>query len=269
MKYLTYTPPDDLASIVYRYWSLEGTVPDGQKYIHRTMANFCPELIFHYGGKFKELTRENNIETTFITGIHGQTDKIRRFIATDQYGIFGVILQPYAIPLLFGISSLETCNQLIDLPSIVGTVGVALTEQMLTVKDNFTRVQIINRFLKKRLQDFKRPEIVNAAQLICRKSGLVDVKQIAMQAFLSQRQFERNFKELIGFSPKSFARLVRFKSLINNYSKGDKSLTQVAYDFGYYDQSHFIQEFKSFSGYRPNTYFSGGANEIFYAPSAK
>ena len=85
------------------------------------MANFCPELIFHYGGKFNELTHENNIETTFITGIHGQTDKIRRFIA--------------------------------------------------------------------------------------------------MQAFLSQRQFERNFKELIGFSPKFFARLVRFKSLINNYKK--------------------------------------------------
>jgi AraC-like DNA-binding protein len=269
MKYLKYSPPNALTNIVHQYWSLEGKVPEGQKYIHRTMANFYPELIFHYGGRFMELTDENNIETAFIAGIHGQTDKIRRFIPTDQYGIFGVLLQPYAIPLLFGISSSETCNQLIDLPSIFGAVGITLKEQMLEAKDNFTRVEIINRFLKKRLRNFKRPEIVNAAQLIYKKSGMVDVKQIAMQSFLSQRQFERNFKELIGFSPKSFARLVRFKSLINNYNREDKSLTQVAYDFGYYDQSHFIQEFKSFSGYKPNTYFSGGASEIFYAPSAK
>lgn len=269
MKYLTYTAPDDLTDIVSQYWSLEGTIPDGQKYIHRTMANFRPELIFHYGGKFSERTSDDRVQTTFITGIHGQTDKIRRFIATDKYGIFGVILQPYAIPLLFGISSLETCNRLIDLPSILGADGITLTERMLTANDNSTRIQIINHFLKRKLRDYKRPEIIHAAQLICKKDGLVDVKQIATQAFLSQRQFERYFKELIGFRPKSFARLVRFKSLINNYNKGDKSLTQVAYDFGYYDQSHFIQEFKSFSGYKPGTYFSGGANEIFYAPSAK
>ena len=269
MKYLTYTPPDHLTNIVFQYWSLEGIIPGGQKYIHRTMANFRPELIFHYGGEFSELTTDDSIQTTFITGIHGQTDKIRRFIATDKYGIFGVLLQPYAIPLLFGISSLETSNQLIDLPSILGADGITLTERMITAKDNSTRIQIINHFLNRKLQDYKRPGIINVAQLICKKNGMVDVKKIAMQAFLSQRQFERNFKELIGFNPKTFARLVRFKSLINNYSKRDKSLTHIAYDFGYYDQSHFIQEFKSFSGYKPNTYFSGGANEIFYSPSSK
>ena len=267
MKYFSYKPPDNLADIVHFYWSLEGKIPYGQMYVLRTMANFCPELIFHYGGKFMEITCKNSIETTFITGIHGQTDKIRRFFATDQYGIFGVILHPYAIPLLFGISSLETSNQLIDLPSILGSDGEMLTEQMLTAQDNLTRIQIINQFIKKKLRVYKRPEIIDVTRLICRENGRVDVKRMAEQAFLSQRQFERNFKELTGFSPKTFARLVRFKSLINNYNQDDKSLTQVAYDFGYYDQSHFIRDFKSFSGYTPNTYFSGGASEIFYAPS--
>lgn len=256
-----------MTAIVQQYWTLEGNVPDRNGYVHRTMANFCPELIFHYGGRFKEIIQDNVFETTFMTGIHGQTDRIRRLTTTDNYGIFGVILQPYAIPLLFGVTALETKNQLIDLPSILGAEGVLLTDQIIGTKDTVARIQIVNNFLKRRFKTYKRPEIIQTVHSICKNNGIVDVKQTASQSFLSQRQFERNFKELIGFSPKTFARLVRFKSLASNYRKGDKSLTQVACDFGYYDQSHFIQEFKSFSGYNPNTYFSGGASEIFYAPS--
>ncbi|NOT93323.1 MAG: AraC family transcriptional regulator [Ferruginibacter sp.] len=43
-------------------------------------------------------------------------------------------------------------------------------------------------------------------------------------------------------------------------------MTEIAYDFGYYDQSHFIQDFKQFSGYSPKLYYDGKANDIFYAP---
>lgn len=269
MNYQTYKPPANLTEIVRHYWTLEGNVSHNKEYVHRTMANFCPELIFHYGGPFREVVQDNSIKTTFITGIHGQTDKIRRFMTTENYGIFGVILQPYVIPLILDVSSVEINNQLIDLPSILGKEGILLSEKILGAKDTITRIQTVNDFLKGKLKSYKRPEIIRAANFICDNNGVVDVKKIAAQSFLSQRQFERNFKELIGFSPKSFTRLVRFKSLVNEYNKGDKSLTQVAHDFGYYDQSHFIQEFKSFSGYKPNTYFSGGANEIFYAPSEK
>ncbi|MDP9041947.1 MAG: helix-turn-helix domain-containing protein, partial [Bacteroidota bacterium] len=191
---------------------------------------------------------------------------IRRFTAKENYGIFGVLLQPYAIPLLFGISSTEIKNELIDLTSLLGQSGKDITEQMLLAKDNAQRLQLISCFLEQRISEFERPEIVNATQRIYSLNGLVNVKNLADQFSLSQRQFERKFKEHIGFSPKSFSRIVRFKSLISNYKKENSTLTQVAYDFGYYDQAHFIQDFKQFSGYNPNAYFSGKADEVFYAP---
>ncbi|HTE12509.1 MAG TPA: helix-turn-helix domain-containing protein [Chitinophagaceae bacterium] len=266
MNYYTFKPPKILSHIVVRYWTLEGNVSIGQTYIHRTLANYCPELIFHYGGRFEELIDNNRIEKTFITGIHGQTNQIRRFTAKENYGIFGVLLQPYAIPGLFGISSTETKNELISLTSLLGRDGEDITEQMMLAKNNAQRLQLINSFLEQRISKFDRPEIVNATQIIYNLNGLVNIKNLADQSCLSQRQFERKFREHIGFSPKSFSRIVRFKSLINNYKKENSTLTQVAYDFGYYDQAHFIQDFKQFSGYNPNAYFSGKADEVFYAP---
>ena len=266
MNYYTFKPPQILSNIVDHYWTLDGTIPAGQLYVHRTLANFFPELIFHYGGAFQELITDNRIEKTFTTGLHSQTNQVRRFIAKERYGIFGVMLQPYAIPLLFKIPSAEIKNELIDLISLLGQEGKDITEQILMAKDNFQRVKLMNCFLEQRMLPFDRPEIVNATQLIYNSKGLVNIKNLSDQCCLSQRQFERKFIEHIGFSPKSFSRIVRFKSLLESYKKGDSTLTEVAYDFGYYDQAHFIQDFKQFSGYTPNRYFSGKANEVFYAP---
>ena len=137
---------------------------------------------------------------------------------------------------------------------------------MISAKGNSQRLQLINRFLERRIREFSRPEIVYASQRIYNLNGLVNIKNLANHFSMSPRQFERKFKECIGFSPKSFARIVRFKSLISSYKKGDSTLTKVAYDFGYYDQAHFIQDFKQFSGYNPHAYFSGEAKEVFYAP---
>jgi len=264
MNYCIYKPPQILSDIVCHYWTLDGKVSIDKTYIHRTLANFCPELIFHYGGPFEELVADK-ITKTFTTGIHGQTDQIRRFTAKENYGIFGVLLQPYAIPMLFGISSSEFKNELVDL-TLLGQDGKDITDQMMMAKDNAHRLQLINCFLEKRIREFDRPEIVYATQKVYALNGLVNIKDLADRSSLSPRQFERTFKHHIGFSPKSFARIVRFRSLIDRYKKGDSTLTKVAYDFGYYDQAHFIQEFKQFSGYNPHAYFSGEAKDVFYAP---
>ncbi|HZY36283.1 MAG TPA: helix-turn-helix domain-containing protein [Mucilaginibacter sp.] len=265
MNYCIYKPPKTLSNVVRHYWSLDGNVPTGQTYFHRTLANFCPELIFHYGGTFEELAADNSVTKTFTTGIHGQTSQIRRFTAKEKYGIFGVLLQPYALATLFGISSGEFKNELVDL-ALLGQSGKDIAHQILSAKNNAQRLQLINVFLQQRLRAFDRPEIVYATHRIYHLNGLVNVKALADESCLSQRQFERKFMEHVGFSPKSFARIVRFRSLINNYKRQDSTLTKAAYDFGYYDQAHFIQDFKQFSGYNPHTYFSGGAKDVFYAP---
>jgi len=245
---------------------LEGSISSDKPYIHRTLANASPELIFHYKGPFEELTFDDKSEKSFLTGVHAQTNIIRRFIVKTDFGIFGVFLQPYAIPVLFGIPSLEIKNELPDLVSLLGQEGRDLTEKMMLAKDNMERLSIINQFLEQRLTQFERPEVIQATKIIFKTKGQINIKQLSEKLSLSQRQFERKFKEHVGFTPKSFSRIVRFNALLWNYKKENASLTEIAYDFGYYDQAHFIQDFKQFSGYNPKTYFSGNAKEVFYAP---
>lgn len=80
---------------------------------------------------------------------------------------------------------------------------------------------------------------------------------------LSERQFERKFREYSGFNPKLCMRIVRFEEACNFYGhSGQKTMTEIAHECGYYDQSHFIRDFKEFSGYEPGHYFSGRAEGV-------
>ncbi len=266
MKFKIYIPAKHLSHFVQYYWTLDGKLSPTEMYIHRTLANHCPEIIFHYGSEFKEILVDNKIERTFRTGIHGQTDKIRKFTAKDNCGIFGVVLQPYAFTQLFNISATVLKNELIDLESLLGKEGTDISEQIMLAGGNHQRILLINQFLSKHIKDTKHTSIIQSVQRICANNGNVNIQQLSNQSFLSQRQFERNFKDLVGFSPKTFSRLVRFKATANNYRINNKTMTEIAYDFGYYDQSHFNQDFKQFSGYSPKSYFNGKAKDIFYAP---
>ena len=69
----------------------------------------------------------------------------------------------------------------------------------------------------------------------------------------SKKQFERLFNELVGANPKEYARIVRFQKSLKLLQHGseDTSLAQLACQCGYADQSHFIREFRRFSGYTP------------------
>lgn len=267
MKYYTVKPTGKLADYVRYFWVLESSVSKEQPYIHRTLASFCPEIIFHYRGPFEELTYDGQHEKSFLTGVHAQTTRFRRFIVKEDFGIFGVLLQPYAVSALFGIPSFEITNELPDLFTLLGQQGKDIEEQMVLAKDNRQRLELINAFLEQRLVAVTRPDIINAVQAIYDRKGRINFKEFAGEFCLSQRQFERKFKEFVGFSPKLFSRIVRFKSLLCHQDNTEqRTLTQVAYDFGYYDQAHFIQDFKAFSGYNPKAYFSGKAGEVFYAP---
>lgn len=262
----TIAASEPLAGYVRAFWVLEGEVAEDRPYIHRTLATFSPELIFHYKRPFEELTPGNRQEKTFLTGIHAQTGRIRRFVVKEEFGIFGVFLEPYAIPALFGIPSAAIANELPDLFALLGQEGKDLEEQMMFAANTAARIELVTSFLQRRLSVLPRPEIIHATRIIYERKGQLNLRRLADDCCLSQRQFERKFKETIGFTPKTFSRIVRFRSLVAGNRKHYHSLAEMAYDFGYCDQAHFIDDFKEFSGYTPHAYFSGKAEEVFYAP---
>ena len=266
MNYVTISPSPKLAGFVRCFWILEDEISPEKPYIHRSMADGCAELIFHYQGCFDEIFSDNKREPSFHSGLHGQSQHYRRFITDRNFAIFGVYLYPFALPLLFKMPSDELSNEMPDLGTLLGPEGIDLEERMMLAKNNTERVKIISDFLEQKInRNYRRePAVFSTISHIIQTKGLTNVKQMAEQSFLSTRQFERKFKTFSGFSPKLYARIIRFQAAVDLYGNAEKSLTEIAYDCGYYDQSHFIHDFKEFSGQHPRFFFSGKAEGAEY-----
>lgn len=268
MKYYTIPPPPRLAPYVRTFWVYEGEASVEKPYIYRGYADGCTELIFHYRSAFDLVRPDESHEASLAAGIHAQSRKFSRWIVKRDWSIFGCYLYPYAIPRLFGFPANDLTDQLIDFRSVLGIEGGELEERMMSAADNHGRVSILSAFLERRLDLDKRelPPVFASINRIIEMRGLVDIGRLSRDFYLSHRQFERKFKELSGFSPKIYSRIMRFSAAREEYGSG-KSLTDIAYDCGYYDQSHFINDFKEFSGYNPKIYFSGKAEGSEYLES--
>lgn len=230
------------------------------------MADGCLELVFHYRGRFTEITNGTNIPQ-LDSLIHAQANHFRRFITDEHFGIFGAYIYPYAAQRLFDHPATALSNQMIGLSDILGQAGKTVEEQIMLAPHNIERAEILARFLTLRAKgEFTMKDIpaVNVIKSIIHKRGITTVKELANQSYLSVRQFERKFKQFSGFTPKLYTRIIRFQAAMDAYGKPRRSLTEVAYEAGYYDQSHFIHEFKRFSGYHPKTFFSGKAEGTEY-----
>ena len=94
-----------------------------------------------------------------------------------------------------------------------------------------------------------------AVSAIARSKGNVALKGLQIELRLSERSFERKFKEYIGISPKLFSRICRFQASLKQLRNNDFSkLSDVAFENEYADQSHFIRAFKEFAGFSPFQY---------------
>lgn len=263
IRYHTIAPPAVLAPYVRFYWVLEGSLPPGMPYVYRSMADGCAELLFHYHNRFDELYADGSEAPSFTSGLHGPARKYSRFRVQKGFGIFGAYLYPFALQALLGIPATEFSNRLVSLNELPGNEGRELEERIMLAADNEQRVRILSAFLEKKVRAAQQelPFVAAAIRHIIHGGGAgIPIEKLASEYCLSLRQFERNFKQQAGFSPRLFARIIRFQSaLAGRDTLPGKNLAQIALDCGYYDQSHFIHDFKEFSGHDPRHYFYGEA----------
>jgi AraC-like DNA-binding protein len=255
MIYQCIPPPASLHAFVKCFWIFESNA-DAKAYTYRSMADGCAELIFHYKGVFREPGSNGG---NFYAGLQAPTKQFKRYITYEPFGIFGVYLYPYAIPYLFRLSVSSLTDEMPDLQTLLAKTGKELEEKMITAGSNAARLQILTAFLEKKLlnrYEEKRSSFAAIRHLIDSGSQ-VSVPSLSEKFCMTERTLQRQFKEFAGLSPKLLSRITRFKASLNDYGNRKKLLTEIALECGYYDQSHFIADFKSFSGYHPRSWFHG------------
>lgn len=264
MTYYQILPPASLADYVDYFWVGEADASNDQPFVHWSIAASTPKLIFHYKGHFDEVTDCGNLVKSFSAGIQGQTQSYKRFVSSQKVGIFGVQFFPFAIPLLFSIPASDVSNRLYDMQTLFGGQGREMEGKIYLANTHAERVTIINRFLEHRIKlhnDSQQP-ICAAIRYVNREKGIINIQQLARNTSLSPRQFERKFTAFAGFTPKLYARIVRFETAVNYFIHYKKTLTDVALSSGYYDQPHFIHDCKAFTGVHPKRYLIQWQNRL-------
>ena len=131
-----------------------------------------------------------------------------------------------------------------------------LHEQLAIAPHHAARIRLVENFLLRNTASTQvDPAIQAAVALIAQTPTLSRVDELAQQIGLSQSALERRFRRMVGVSPRKYVSLVRFRKVLQLRTAAS-DLTTVAHAAGYYDQPHFIKDFKRFTGQAPQAFFA-------------
>lgn len=165
--------------------------------------------------------------------------------------------QPYAASLFFPNQLSDFTNASIDLFDIFSRESSEFYHRLMEQPLLEQKVQVLEAFLLNRLvktsKDQEKIAIVGGlCDFICRSGESFDMERLAAETGFSHRYIQKLFLNYVGISPKSFFSVQRFNKSLELVRSSNLSLTSIAYECGYYDQAHFIREFKSFTGITPS-----------------
>jgi AraC-like DNA-binding protein len=268
MIYRIYKPGRELQSYIHFYWILEMDAALPTISEQRIIPNACTEAMFHFGDRLCSLHPGKTPEMQPRSLISGQSTAFYDVQQTGKTGLLSIVFKPHAARLFFNIPAGELTNRNVDLEAVKGLFAKEITEKIALSRNNEARIQLVEDCLLEMLQErqlynFRR--ISAAIEAINSSRGNIDVGELASLSCLSYKQFDRVFLDLVGLHPKTFMRIVRMQYVFHHKKKfSATSLTQLAYDCGYYDQAHFINDFKTLTGYTPGQCFDDCRSESDY-----
>lgn len=257
MKYKIIEPHQDLSTLVKCYWSLESPkentptrntiVPDG-----------CMKLIFHYGDLYKHYTDNENSIFLPRCFLIGQLTKPYEVEPTGETGTFFVCFHPNGfLPFAtFPIKKME--NTAVPLEKLFGIDGQEIEQKILNANTTSERINLIETFLFNRLTDAETIDniVKSTVETILTANGQLSVNELSKQNNINRRQLVRKFSSTIGLSPKQLSKTIRIQATLKTLlTKEITSLTDLAYENEYFDQAHFIKDFKEFTGLTPKEFY--------------
>lgn len=253
MNHQLFHPPAHLKKWVRFFWTLDCTATESSPFTLKTFACRYPRIIFQHQDGHSAISHQTQLlPLSFFSGLHSRPETLT---FKNSFSLTGVSFFPHAIKTIFRIDCHEPLDRFVDLNDLAPKWS---EERLLHTADQHDRVDIIAKFISSLLLKNGEQDLLTMKSVchINNHSRCEAIKHLQDYYNISERQLERRFKKYVGFSPKQYLRITRFEKSIERILAHDfTNLSDIAYDLGFYDQTHFIQDFKEFSGYTPLAFF--------------
>ena len=212
-------------------------------------ADGYPGIMFQQSENgFFILPKEKQLSELFL---YGQTINPISLDVKGPHNYVVVQLYPFASKYLLNVDPKALNDECYDLLQIQ-YLDIANYQKQLVQAGSLTeKVRIISNLMRALIRAHnvhENDQIQQAISIIIDTKGQIKVKELLQQLHLTERTFERNFKSHVGLSPKQFAKIIQFQSALNQLTATNfKKLTDVGFDNGFTDQSHFIRTFKNYT----------------------
>lgn len=256
--YRTYSPSDILKDYVVEFWTLKVEFTSGNLPVnHRLCAQVYPDLVFGLSGV--PLFNANSIaENKPMLELMGPGTHYKSFGINGDFELTGMTLRPVTLSLIFKLDPGELKNKRYSAEEIFGAEVRELICKLADAGSADLRIQLMSLFLYNKIASspMASTSFIHCIDAMERCEGRVSMEAVANQTGLSRRHFERRFVRYTGVTPHLFARLLKFRSVLLGNGGDFQKLSDLAYALDYYDQSHFIREFRAFSGESPKVLLS-------------
>ncbi len=234
-------PPPELAEVVERFWSVRWDLRGRRPHLQHTLSNASVHLCFERG---------NSRVQGVVTG------RFTRLLE-GRGRVFGVKFRPAGFHVFLGSSLADVADRCLPVCWVFGPEGDALVSRVLDMEDEASMAAEAGEFLRHRLPppDPTVAAVNRVAALIVADRSITRVDHVVRLSGLRKRTLQRLFREYVGVSPKWIIQRYRLHEAARRLEEGhDVDLAALALDLGYFDQAHFVRDFKAIVGRPPGAH---------------
>jgi AraC-like DNA-binding protein len=242
MKYEKVKPYRELEPFIHFYWELKGNELGTQW--ERVFPDGCAGIVINLGDTC--LTDNGSASMEFgKTYVVGAMNTFKDSFIDSNTHLLGACLKPATFSNFYNYNSQnELTNDTIEFEK---SNSFNIDKTLKAPFDYF------NHFFSERINSKHNP-LQSVINDIHSTNGQISIYELSKRNFTTVRQLERNFKRLIGLSPKEYSNIIRFQNALNTIknSNDNRSLLDIAFECGYYDHSHLTNEIKRNTGLLPS-----------------
>ncbi len=270
MNYLPLEIPQELSDYIDSAFYLGSYTPEHE--IERLIPDGMISLVIELDGQERHIHDNEDFEViqtcrySWLSGMHNQFISISAIPDTE---LMGIRFKAGGLYPFINSDVFQLFNKVEDASTYFPEINSSLRKSLIDCETPEEKIVLLREWL---LKHFKHEESINrtihnACQQIIDDPTISTLEKIKNDISYSEKQFIHNYKFQIGITPKVFQRIIRFNQILPRIKEKKKiEWAEISEECGYFDQSHFIRDFKQFSGFNPSEFLDSSSGRTNFIP---